>query len=613
MQAKLFTALLMAALAGQAQPAQIQSKHVPSPALLGGKIGPLDGSNTLQLSISLPLRNKQGLDDAVAQIYDPASPNFRHYLSTAEFIQRFSPAHQDYQALTAYCQRHGLEIQRTHENRVLLDVSGKVENIEDAFHPRLARYQEAGQDRWIYAPEAEPTTDLSIPVLHIGGLDNAAPARPLNHKRNIQETVAHPEAGTGPIGLYMGKDFRNAYAPGVKLTGAGQSVALVEFDSYYTSDVSNYMHQAGLTPVPIQTVLLDQYSGIPGPNDSEVALDIEVAASMAPGLQSIVCYTGGPSAYGNDMLSAIADSNTCKQVSCSWTWGVIQDPTTEQILEQMAAQGQSFFAASGDNFSYPDRQTEAPTDNPYAVSVGGTTLTTSSSQAWLGEVAWNDSAETNGTGGGISAYNIPWWQTNLATAANGASATMRNIPDVACVANEVYSIADDGIEYNNEGTSIAAPLWAGFAALINQDEAGLGQAPVGFLNPALYALGRTNEASSFHDVTSGNNTNCANPTGFYCQPGYDLCTGWGTPNGSNTINTIAGLFLLPPQITGMTLEANGAISISVANTLGRAYTVQYSSNLESWANLCTVSFDINGAAVIDTNTAASRFYRLRQN
>ena len=114
MQAKLFTALLMAALAGQAQPAQIQSKHVPSPALLGGKIGPLDGSNTLQLSISLPLRNKQGLDEAVAQIYDPASPNFRHYLSTAEFIQRFSPAPQDYQALTAYCQRHGLEIQRTH-------------------------------------------------------------------------------------------------------------------------------------------------------------------------------------------------------------------------------------------------------------------------------------------------------------------------------------------------------------------------------------------------------------------------------------------------------------------------------------------------------------------
>ena len=132
----------------------------------------------------------------------------------------------------------------------------------------------------------------------------------------------------------------------------------------------------------------------------------------------------------------------------------------------------------------------------------GNTLTTSSSQAWLGEVAWNDSAESNGTGGGISTYDIPWWQTNLATEANGASATMRNIPDVACVANELYSIADDGIEYNNEGTSIAAPLWAGFAALINQDEAELGQAPVGFLNPALYALGRTNEAISFHDVTS---------------------------------------------------------------------------------------------------------------
>ncbi len=614
MRTKVLTALLLAALAGQAAPIQLSSQHVPSPALLGERIGPMDSSHTLKLAISLPLRNKQELDEVVAQIYGPASPSFHHFLSTAEFIQRFAPKLEDYEALTAYCQSHGLEIQQAHQNRALLDVSGSVGNIEAAFHPRLAFYQKAGQDLRIYTPEAEPTIDLSIPVLHIAGLDNAAPARPPNHKRHIQETVAHPEAGTGPIGLYMGKDFRDAYAPGVKLTGAGQSLALVEFDSYYASDVSNYMHQAGLTPVPIQTVLLDQFSGTPGANDSEVALDIEVAASMAPGLQSIICYTGGPDAFGNDMLNAIADSNSCKQVSCSWTWGVTQDPTTDQILEQMAAQGQSFFAASGDNLSYPDGQTQAPGDNPYAVSVGGTTLTTSSSQAWLGEVAWNDSAESNGTGGGISTYDIPWWQTNLATAANGASATMRNIPDVACVANEVYSIADDGIEYNNEGTSIAAPLWAAFAALINQDEAELGQAPVGFLNPALYALGRTNEAISFHDVTVGNNTNYANPTGFYCQPGYDLCTGWGTPNGSNTINTIAGLFLLPLQITGMTLEENGAISIGVANTVGRAYTVQYSSNLKSWTNLCTVSFDANGTAVIDTNNAAnSRFYRLRQN
>ena len=115
-------------------------------------------------------------------------------------------------------------------------------------------------------------------------------------------------------------------------------------------------------------------------------------------------------------------------------------------------------------------------------------------------------------------------------ATNRGSTTMRNVPDVALTADNVFG-----------GTSCAAPLWAGFTALVNQQAVASGRATVGFVNPAIYTIGQgANYAVDFHDITTGNNTWPSSPANFYAVPGYDLCTGWGTPAGQNLINALAG-------------------------------------------------------------------------
>ena len=213
----------------------------------------------------------------------------------------------------------------------------------------------------------------------------------------------------------------------------------------------------------------------------------------------------------------------------------------------MGLQGQSFFNASGDADAYTG-EIAAPADNPYITVVGGTTLTTSGpSGVWVSETVWNWGGG-QGSGGGIStAYSLPPWQEDLSMAANQGSSHQRNIPDVAMVADNVFEIDDNGkSEPGVGGTSCATPLWAGFTALVNQQAAASGKPAVGFLNPALYAIGQgAGYASAFHDITTGNNTSSSSPNKFFAVPGYDLCTGWGTPTGSNLINALVSPAFLP--------------------------------------------------------------------
>ena len=140
-----------------------------------------------------------------------------------------------------------------------------------------------------------------------------------------------------------------------------------------------------------------------------------------------------------------------------------------------------------------------------------------------------------GSSGGISSYySIPTWQTNISNlAARGGSARQRNIPDVALTADNVYVDYGDGSRSVFGGTSCAAPLWAGFTALVNQQAAANGKPGVGFINPAIYAIAAgSNYASCFHDITTGNNTWTGSPNSFYAANGYDLCTGSGHANGT---------------------------------------------------------------------------------
>ena len=232
-------------------------------------------------------------------------------------------------------------------------------------------------------------------------------------------------------------------------------------------------------------------------------------------------------------------------------------------------QGQTYFNASGDSDAFLPGEVDnpgfigVPSSDPYITQVGATTLaTTGPGGTYVSETVWNWGLEFPGQGfdgvgssGGISSfYGIPPWQTNVNTTAVGGSTIFRNIPDVACVGDNVLVIADGGIEYPGVGgTSCAAPLWAGFIALVNQQGTNSGHASVGFINPALYALANNSSYYNnvFNDTTTGNNTWSASPNQFYAATNYDLCTGLGSPKGISLINALTSITNVPMGIVGL--------------------------------------------------------------
>lgn len=542
-------AAVLASGRNQTSARQTLQGHVPVVVARLRAIDRVPASQRLNLAIGLPLRNQEELNTLLEQIYNPASSNYRHYLTPDQFSSRFGPTAEHYQAVIAFAQSHGLTVTSLHPNRVLLGVSGPVAAIERAFHTTLRVYQHPTEARLFFAPEVEPSVDSEAPILDVSGLHNYLIPQPKDLRPVPQDDsiTTAPKAGSGTGGSYFGKDFRAAYAPGVTLTGAGQIVGLLEFDGFYANDITAYESRAGLPKSSLQTVLLGGFNGIPttGPNsgNNEVSLDIEMTISMAPGLSSVIVYETGPYGSGNDILNRMATDNLAKQISCSWNFPTTT--TTEQIFRQFAAQGQTFFNASGDSGAYSGK-IPTPNDDLYITIVGGTTLTTSGpAGGWVSEITWNLYSSGQGTGassGGISTvYSIPSWQKGIDMTANKGSTTKRNIPDVAMVADDVWLIYGNGKSGSFGGTSCAAPLWAGFTALVNQQAVATSNSTVGFINTALYIIGKgASYKSCFHDITVGNNRVGTTSAGFPAVAGYDLCTGWGTPTGQALINALAG-------------------------------------------------------------------------
>jgi uncharacterized repeat protein (TIGR01451 family) len=529
--------------------------HVPAVAKQLTPTERLDPNLRLELAIGVPLRNREALTNFLQELYDPGSAQYRQYLTPERFTELFGPSPEDYQAVIEFAEASGFTVTRTHSNRVLLDVNASVADIEKAFHVTMHVYQHPSENRTFYAPDLEPSVDLSVPILDISGLNNFSLPRPLVHKQTDSSTRVRPLLGAGPGGTYRGGDFRAAYAPGILANGTGQSVGLLEFDGYYANDITSYESQSGLPNVPLSNVLLDSFNGSPGNNNVEVALDIELAIAMAPGLNQVIVYEAGPNGFPNDILNRMATDNQAKCLSSSWSWS--GGASSDSIFQQLAAQGQSFFQASGDSDAYSSTMPQ-PVDSPYITIVGGTTLTTSGpGGSWTSETTWNwanTGSGTSGSGGGISTtYTIPTWQQGISMTANMGSTTMRNIPDVALTADNIWVVYNNGSSGAFGGTSCAAPLWAGYAALINQQAIANGQSTVGFINPAIYSIGKgASYKQDFHDITTGNNTNSSSPTKFYAVSGFDLATGWGTPAGSSLFNALAGA--PAPQIVSNSLS-----------------------------------------------------------
>ena len=520
----------------QAQSQPLLTRHVRDVTQNGEarSLGRLAPTETLRLVLALPLRNHADLEEFLRNVYDPKSPSYRHFLTVEEFTARYGPTQEDYDAVINFAKANGLTVVGTSRNRVNLDVTASVASIEKAFNLRMGLYVHPTENRTFYAPDREPTPNLSVQLWHISGLDNYSIPKPAGLHRRVGPK-SNATTGSGPSASFLGSDMRAAYYGGT-LTGSGQSLGLLEYYGTDLADLNTYYSNVGQTNnVPITLLSTDGTSTscvYPSCDDTEQTLDMTQALGMAPGLSSLVMYVGSTDAA---IFNAMATASTLNaQLSSSWTWSPADPSTDNPYFEEFATQGQNLFQAAGDGGAWKSGSEIFPADDVYLTSVGGTDLTTTGAGgAWASESAWVDG------GGGISPdhYAIPSWQTTAASGCSSCSKTYRNGPDVSANANfTFYVCADQTTCTANEygGTSFATPMWAGYLALVNQQSVANGNGPVGFINPSLYSIGEgSNYDSDFHDITSGSN-------GYSATTGYDLATGWGSPNGAGLITALAG-------------------------------------------------------------------------
>lgn len=570
----LFLLVFLQFTSSQAHSQRALSGHLPS-AVSNGQVkalGAVSPETRMDVTLVLPLRNTKELSSLLQRLYEPKSPDYRHFLSVGDFTERFGPTQQDYDAAVSFARANGLTVKAVAANRMVVPVSGTTQQVQNAFNVRMQRYQHPTEPRAFFSPDREPSVPAGVKISHVSGLNNYTLPKPMSLHAAADNSAAHSNAavGSAPHGSYLPKDMRAAYYGDGELTGAGQTVALIEFDGYHIEDaVLDFAGAATLTnngtdnvinytpdpsgptySVPVHNVLLDGATGAPGqfnwisPNDDEQTLDIAQAIGMAPGLSQVRVYIGNSAV---DMLNSIATENLAKQVSISWAWEG-NDPAERPIFEELAAQGQSVFVASGD-YGELDELGEwtYPAEEPWITAVGGTTLrTTGPGGDWVSETGWNRS------GGGFSQraiFPLPAWQAGIANASNMASTTNRNIPDVAAEADfDNYACNLSYCQTGYAGTSFGAPRWAGLAALMNEQAAKYGEPAVGFLNPLIYSMAAGSQYSTtFHDITEGFNA-YYDQFGFPAVAGYDLVTGWGSPNAKNLIDLLA-----PPSAAGVSL------------------------------------------------------------
>ena len=558
-------------------------------------VGFLPAAAVMRLVLVLPVRNQSALDEFLTALYDPSSPSFHQFLTVDQFTATFGPTQDDYDAVIAFAQNNGLTVAATSRNRINLDVTGSVASIEQAFHLNLGVYQDPTQNRTFYAPDREPSPDLGVQLWHIAGLDNYSVPQPANLHKRLDVT---PKATTGscPSASFCGSDMRAAYYGG-SLTGSGQSLGLVSFVGTNLADLNTYFANAGQTNnVPITLVSTDGTStaclASSGCDDTEQTLDMTQALGMAPGpaLGDVrgIDRCGILQCDGNGDPIKRATKLIVVMVSC-------RPNTDNPYFQEFAAQGQTLFQASGDNGSWSASSRIYPADSIYVTSVGGR-ADHERRQLERGNnvVAWRwwylaqpicDTVLANSDG-----RKLRFLLYHVSQRSRRCS-QLRLLILCLCESDNVQR---ERIRRHK----LAAPMWAGFMALANQQAVARGGSTQGFINPSLYAIGRgSSYAGDFHDITSGSN-------GFPATIGYDLATGWGSQKGAALINAFAGG---SSSVTSITSSNNpSAFGSSVT------FTATVSGNAPTGTVAFTDSGDSN-QRLLSRSARAKRQHRRQHN
>jgi subtilase family serine protease len=518
----------------------------------------LPAAQTMHFDIVLALRNQPELNNFLQELYDHKSPSYHQYVTVQEFTERFGPSQEDYDALVQFAAANGFTMIGGSRDAMDVQLTGTVGAIEKAFHVTMNLYQDPTEDRTFYAPDREPSVDLPFQLWHISGLDNYSLPHPLYVKKNFKVKSA-AVTGSCPGQSFCGSDMRAAYYESTALTGSGQNIGLLEYAGFDIADVNTYYQNADQTRAFAVTGISTDGTSInclasQGCDDTEQTIDITQAGGMAPDVTTVYVYVGSTDTALLGGMSS--DTPLPLSLSSSWGWSPADPSTDDPYFEKMATQGQTFFQAAGDSGEYKGNALW-PANSAYVIAVGGTDLeTTGPGGDWASETVWVD-----GGGGYGTNIDIPSWQVPAADQCNSekgdCSETYRDVPDVAANANfSFYVCADQEGCTENEygGTSFAAPMWAGYLALANQQAVTNGVTAPGFIDPTIYSLSFGDGDADFHDITSG-----MQDPGSPCVTGYNLCGGWGSPNGSLLIN-----YLTQPAGPSFTLSANPS-SLSIAD------------------------------------------------
>jgi kumamolisin len=604
-----FALLSVLNLVCHAQSMPLLTRHVREVTLnrQAKLVGRLPARQSMRIDVVLALRDRGGLESFLRQVYDPSSPFYRQFLTVQQFTETFGPSQENYDTLIAFAKAHGFTVVGGSRAALGVQLKGSVGTIEAAFHLNMNVYQHPTENRTFYAPDREPTVDLPFQLWHISGLDNYAIPRPLLvHKPAGMKPLA--TTGSCPEQSFCGSDMRAAYYEGTALTGSGQNIGLLEYAGFDIEDVNTYYTNAGQTRNFAVTGISTDGTPIncvyPSCDDTEQTIDITQAGGMAPDVTTVYEYVGSTDTALLGCMSS--DTPPCPplipNLSSSWYWPPPDPSTDDPYFEKMAAQGQSFFEAAGDGGAWRSTNTWWPMESQYVICVGGTDLATESAGGpWASETAWVDG------GGGISPdkFAIPFWQTTTASSfCSECSNTYRNGPDISANADFTFYVCADQQPCTANfygGTSFAAPMWAGYLALVNQQAVADGKSTLGFINPALYTIGLgPSYNTDLHDITSGSN-------GYSATTGYDLATGWGSPNGSalisDLINTI-GIpgFGLTASSTSVSVKRGSSGTSTITSTVTNGFSSAISLSATGQPTGVTVSFSPTSITGAGTST-----------
>lgn len=506
----------------------------------------------IEVVIGLNLRDEAGLDKLIQDQNDPASPEFRKYITPATFKERYAPTQSDVDKVVSYLQSHGITVDEVADNRVLISVRGTVKQFEAAFDVSINEYELDGKHYISNDRDPSVPANLRGIIRSVVGLSTFAELQS-KLKPSAKPHSSRP-SGYGARDIATAYNFPNQNNKNAarKYTGKGVTIAIATAYGYKRSDVDEYWKEYGIKRTGSLTDV--HVKGKTKKIEGETTLDLQQAGAQAPGADIIMYIGKNPRLttfawmYGQIVMDNKADIVSISWGLCEINEGSAAIQSEHLSFKQGVAQGITFFAAAGDDGAYDCGEkgdttyaVDYPSSDPYVTAVGGTALRLNGDGSRRSERAWS------GGGGGTSTeFDRPSWQKN---AGNGfPQGDKRETADVSLVAdpNTGYSTYFEGAWDQAGGTSFAAPATAGLWALAQE------ATNVRIVaNPTLYRLGNSAGYSNvFYDVTTGNNGDGKGP-GFSTGTGWDHPTGWGSPDGTALVNWLVNdkprpATLLPP-------------------------------------------------------------------